>query len=174
MRRIMQEGDLIVAEVHSVNADKSYNLHTRNPKYGRLEPGVLVEVGHRQVKRQKHHMIALGRVGLILGNNGNLYLSNFKRNEVSNLKDIASPPNYLPADYQAIAVVANILRVLATEGLEISEILVKELGELVAQKGLETASLLKEESELREELLNRVRERIPKRIEEISSSLRKN
>jgi hypothetical protein len=63
---------------------------------------------------------------------------------------------------------------LATEGLEISEILVKELGELVAQKGLETASLLKEESELREELLNRVRERIPKRIEEISSSLRKN
>lgn len=50
----------------------------------------------------------------------------------------------------------------------------KELGELVGQKGLETASLLKEESELREELLNRVRERIPKRIEEISSSLRKN
>lgn len=42
MREIMQEGDLIVAEVHSVNNDKTYNLHTRNPKYGRLEPGMLV------------------------------------------------------------------------------------------------------------------------------------
>ena len=42
MRKIMQEGDLIVAEVHSVNNDKTYNLHTRNPKYGRLEPGSLV------------------------------------------------------------------------------------------------------------------------------------
>ncbi len=42
MREIMQEGDLIVAEVHSVNNDKTYNLHTRNPKYGRLEAGVLV------------------------------------------------------------------------------------------------------------------------------------
>ena len=42
MRKIIQEGDLVVAEVHSVNNDKSYNLHTRNPKYGKLEPGVLV------------------------------------------------------------------------------------------------------------------------------------
>jgi len=42
MRKIMQEGDLIVAEVHSLNADKTFNLHTRNPKYGRLEPGALV------------------------------------------------------------------------------------------------------------------------------------
>ena len=39
MRRIMREGDLVVAEVHSTNADHSCNLHTRNPKYGRLETG---------------------------------------------------------------------------------------------------------------------------------------
>lgn len=83
----MQEGDLIVAEVHSVNNDKSYNLHTRNPKYGRLEAGTLVEASHRQIKRQKHHMISIGKVGMILSNNGNLYLSNFRRNEATNLKD---------------------------------------------------------------------------------------
>jgi len=87
MRKIMQEGDLIVAEVHSVNNDKTFNLHTRNPKYGRLEPGVLVEVSHRQIKRQKHHMITIGKVGIVFANNGNIYLSNFRRNETTNLKD---------------------------------------------------------------------------------------
>jgi exosome complex component RRP4 len=87
MRKIMQEGDLIVAEVHSVNNDKTYNLHTRNPKYGRLEPGVLVELSPRQIKRQKHHIISIGKIGVILGNNGNVYLSNFKRNEHVNPKD---------------------------------------------------------------------------------------
>jgi exosome complex component RRP4 len=80
--------------VHSLNNDKTYNLHTRNPKYGKLEPGLLVEVSHRQVKRQKHHMITLSKVGIILGNNGNIYLSNFKRNEVTNLKDKISMQKY--------------------------------------------------------------------------------
>lgn len=87
MRKIMQEGDLIVAEVHSVNNDKTFNLHTRNPKYGRLEPGVLVELSPRQIKRQKHHIISIGKIGVILGNNGNVFLSNFKRNEYVNPKD---------------------------------------------------------------------------------------
>lgn len=83
----MQEGDLIVAEVHSVNNDKTFNLHTRNPKYGRLEPGVLVQLSPRQIKRQKHHIISIGKIGVILGNNGNVFLSNFKRNEYVNPKD---------------------------------------------------------------------------------------
>lgn len=78
---------MIVAEVHSVNNDKTFNLHTRNPKYGKLEPGLLIEVSHKQVKRQKHHMICLDGVGIILGNNGNIYLSNFRRSEMVNLKE---------------------------------------------------------------------------------------
>jgi exosome complex RNA-binding protein Rrp4 len=128
MRRIMQEGDLIVAEVHSVNNDKTYNLHTRNPKYGRLEPGTLIEASHRQVKRQRHHMVTIGRVGLILGNNGNLYLSNFRRNEANNLKDaVIVNEKYTPEEIKDITVVGNLLRVLSFEGLEISEVLVKEL-----------------------------------------------
>lgn len=36
MRKIMQEGDYIVAEIQSTNMDKTFNLHTRNPKYGKL------------------------------------------------------------------------------------------------------------------------------------------
>lgn len=38
----MEENDYIVAEVQTSNADKTYNLHTRNPKYGKLEAGVLL------------------------------------------------------------------------------------------------------------------------------------
>lgn len=50
--------------------------------------------------------------------------------------------------------------------------MLRELSEWVAAKGLEAVSIL-EEGEVREELLGRVRERIPKRIEEISLSLKK-
>lgn len=121
MRKIMQEGDLIVAEVHSVNNDKTYNLHTRNPKYGRLEPGSLVEASHRQIKRQKHHMITIGRAGIILGNNGNIYISNFRRNEVTNLKDaVIVHQKYTAEDMQDVTILGNLFKILSLEGLEIS------------------------------------------------------
>lgn len=146
MRRIMQEGDLIVAEVHSVNNDKSYNLHTRNPKYGRLEPGTLVQASHRQVKRQRHHMVTIGSVGLILGNNGNIYLSNFRRSQQNNLKDaVIEHPQLTAEEILEIGTIANLLRVLSFEGLEISEVLLRELCEWVKEKGIETVQILQEQ-----------------------------
>lgn len=114
MRKIMQEGDLIVAEVHSVNNDKTYNLHTRNPKYGRLEPGKLVEASHRQIKRQKHHLLSIGKVGLIFGNNGNMYLSNFKRNQATNLKEaLVQHQKYSKEEIQDMTIVGNLLKTLS-------------------------------------------------------------
>lgn len=69
------------------NADKTYNLHTRNPKYGKLEPGVLLQVPHKLIKKQKHHFITFSApstpeatVGIVLGNNGNIWLSGLNRN----------------------------------------------------------------------------------------------
>ena len=67
MRKTIKEGDLIVAEVidwiivqiHSINQDKSYNVHTRTQKYGQLEAGLMVNVPHKLIKRQKHHLIEL-------------------------------------------------------------------------------------------------------------------
>jgi exosome complex component RRP4 len=120
MRKIMQEGDLIVAEVHSVNNDKTFNLHTRNPKYGRLEPGILVELAPRQIKRQKHHMISMYKLGFILGNNGNVYLSNFKRSEVVNPKDEVVLEKYSEEMYSNISFFHNLLKLVSFEGLEIS------------------------------------------------------
>jgi exosome complex component RRP4 len=58
---------LIVAEVsiyfyiqiHSINQDKTYNVHTRTQKYGKLEAGLMIQVPHKLIKRQKHHLITL-------------------------------------------------------------------------------------------------------------------
>lgn len=36
MRKILAENDIACAEVHSINNDKSVNLHTRSLKYGRV------------------------------------------------------------------------------------------------------------------------------------------
>lgn len=68
-----------MAEVHSINNDRTINLHTPNAKYGSLEPGLLVEVNHKLIKRQKHHLIKIGKIFVILGNNGNVYLTNRNR-----------------------------------------------------------------------------------------------
>ena len=63
--------------------DKTYNLHTRNPKYGKLEPGVFLQVPHKLVKKQKHHLLNIQHketaVGMILGNNGNIWFSGVNR-----------------------------------------------------------------------------------------------
>lgn len=72
-----------------------------------------------------------------------------------------------------MAKIANLLRVLAVEGLEISELILKELMQFVNDREISISEVLIS-GELKEELLERVRERIPKRIEEISQSLKKN
>jgi hypothetical protein len=60
---------------------------------------------------------------------------------------------------------SNILKVLGFEGLEISELLLKELIEWARNHNMDATALLQEESELKSELLSVVRERIPSRIE---------
>jgi len=60
--------------------------------------------------------------------------------------------------------VGNILKVLGFEGLEISELLLKELLEWARKHNMNAITLLQEEGELKEELLSLVRERIPSRI----------
>lgn len=51
MRAIFAEKEYICAEVHSINNDKSVNLHTRNVKYGKLENGLFVKVNHYLIIR---------------------------------------------------------------------------------------------------------------------------
>lgn len=76
MRKFLQEGDLISAEVQNVFVDGSLSLHTRSLKYGKLSQGVLVKVFPSLIKRRKTHFHNLPcGASIILGNNGFIWIS---------------------------------------------------------------------------------------------------
>lgn len=71
MRRYLQEGDLLSAEVQAVGHDGLPALHTRSTRYGKLRQGVLVAVPAALVKRCKSHFHACDfGVSFVLGVNG--------------------------------------------------------------------------------------------------------
>lgn len=76
MRKHLQEGDLISAEVQSVFSDGSLSLHTRSLKYGKLSQGILIKVFPSYIKRRKNHFHHLPcGVSVIIGNNGYIWIS---------------------------------------------------------------------------------------------------
>ncbi|XP_067002913.1 exosome complex component RRP4 isoform X1 [Anabrus simplex] len=75
MRKYLQEGDLISAEVQQLYMDGSLSLYTRSLRYGKLSQGVLVKVFPSLVKRRKTHFHNLPcGASIILGNNGFIWL----------------------------------------------------------------------------------------------------
>ena len=75
MRRYLQEGDLICAEVQNIFADGSLSLHTRVLKYGKLSQGIMLKVAPGLIKRKKTHFHNLANgATLILGNNGYIWI----------------------------------------------------------------------------------------------------
>lgn len=75
MRRYLQEGDLICAEVQSNFVDGSLSLHTRVLKYGKLSQGIMMKVPPALIKRKKTHFHNLeSGASLILGNNGYVWI----------------------------------------------------------------------------------------------------
>ncbi|KAL0276290.1 UNVERIFIED_CONTAM: hypothetical protein PYX00_003889 [Menopon gallinae] len=75
MRKYLQEGDLISAEVHNVASDGALQLHIRSLKYGKLSQGFLVKVFPSLVRRRKTHFHNLPcGASLILGNNGYIWI----------------------------------------------------------------------------------------------------
>lgn len=76
MRKYLQEGDLISAEVQQVHSDGALSLHTRSLKYGKLAQGVLVKVFPSLIKRKKTHFHNLPcGASIILGTNGFIWIS---------------------------------------------------------------------------------------------------
>lgn len=76
MRKFLQEGDLVSAEVQNVHSDGSLSLHTRSLKYGKLAQGILVKVFPSLIKRCKTHFHNLTcGASVILGNNGFIWIS---------------------------------------------------------------------------------------------------
>lgn len=75
MRRYLQEGDIISAEVQNIYHDGSLSLHTRSLKYGKLGQGCLLKVSPSLIKRRKTHFHQLPcGASIILGNNGFVWI----------------------------------------------------------------------------------------------------
>ncbi|KAJ2946564.1 hypothetical protein O0L34_g12618 [Tuta absoluta] len=83
MRKHLQEGDLISAEVQSLFSDGSLSLHTRSLKYGKLPQGTLMKVFPSLIKRRKNHFHNLPcGISMIIGNNGYIWISAQKQDAV--------------------------------------------------------------------------------------------
>ncbi|XP_055380511.1 exosome complex component RRP4 [Condylostylus longicornis] len=75
MRKYLQEGDLVSAEVQNIFEDGSLSLSMRSLKYGKLSQGVLIKVFPSLIKRRKTHFHNLScGASLILGNNGFIWI----------------------------------------------------------------------------------------------------
>ncbi|CAB3236905.1 unnamed protein product [Arctia plantaginis] len=84
MRKHLQEGDLISAEVQSVFSDGSLSLHTRSLKYGKLGQGALIKVFPSLIKRRKNHFHHLPcGLSVIIGNNGYIWISPPEHNNLT-------------------------------------------------------------------------------------------
>ncbi|KPI95518.1 PREDICTED: exosome complex component RRP4 [Papilio xuthus] len=84
MRKVLQEGDLISAEVQSVFSDGSLSLHTRSLKYGKLVQGTLVKVFPSLIKRRKNHFHNILGISIIIGNNGYIWISPREKESTEN------------------------------------------------------------------------------------------
>ncbi|XP_071639161.1 uncharacterized protein Naam isoform X2 [Temnothorax longispinosus] len=97
MRRYLQEGDLICAEVQSIFADGSLSLHTRVLKYGKLSQGIMLKVPPMLIQRKKTHYHTLENgVTLILGYNGYIWIGasiqNVDKSEGGFTEDLSKIP----------------------------------------------------------------------------------
>lgn len=115
MRKLLQEEDLLSAEVQNVYQDGSLSLHTRSLKYGKLSQGVLVSVAPALIKRRKNHFHNLPcGVSVIIGNNGYIWISPIINVEVEgqggfvqNLEAISK------SDREAIVRIRNCIKALS-------------------------------------------------------------
>jgi len=133
MRNFFEEGDLLVAEVQAFFADGAMSLHTRSLKYGKLRNGQLVSVPPVLIRRLKSHFCSLpSGVDLILGLNGYIWISKHVRDyEKEGEEGFDSEAVYSnqnddidDATRTAIARVSNIIRVLASRSVPITDAIV--------------------------------------------------
>lgn len=77
MRSFFVEGDLVSAEVQSMQSDGSASLHTRSLRYGKLENGQCYVAPAYLIARQKQHCVTFESIGVevILGNNGYIWIT---------------------------------------------------------------------------------------------------
>ncbi|XP_050577887.1 uncharacterized protein LOC126916281 [Bombus affinis] len=123
MRRYLQEGDLICAEVQSTFVDGSLSLHTRVLKYGKLSQGIMLKVSPALIKRKKTHFHNLANgASLILGNNGYIWIGASKkdtdRSEGGFTQDLSRIPQ---ANREVCARLRNCILILAQCNIQLTD-----------------------------------------------------
>ncbi|KAJ7204756.1 exosome complex exonuclease rrp4 [Mycena pura] len=154
MRNFFEDGDLLVAEVQAFFADGAMSLHTRSLKYGKLRNGQLVTIPPLLVRRLKSHFITLPcGVDLILGLNGYIWVSkHVKEHEQEGEEGFDAETIYSnrndPIDNStrtAISRVTNIIRVLASHFVPLTDTLLLEAYEWTVENDTDAKGLLTED-----------------------------
>ncbi|KAL4709819.1 hypothetical protein ACJJTC_001273 [Scirpophaga incertulas] len=126
MRQLLQEGDLISAEVQNVFSDGSLSLHTRSLKYGKLKQGILLKVFPSLIKRRKNHFHNLPcGISVIIGNNGYIWISpNVQDVTVQEQKDEIANSDLQPVnqtDRETMARIRNCIAALVTSKMMLDD-----------------------------------------------------
>ncbi|WVQ99203.1 hypothetical protein IAU59_006335 [Kwoniella sp. CBS 9459] len=149
MREFLAEGDLLVAEVQAFFGDGAMSLHTRSLKYGKLRNGQLLVVSPQLIRRLKSHFHHIpppcGPTGvdIILGLNGYVWVSAGTTQEKREGGDgfdaegVYSDKNddITPEGRQAVSLISNIIKLVAAEGIPLTETLIGEAYNWVQQQG---------------------------------------
>ncbi|KAG5680110.1 hypothetical protein PVAND_009636 [Polypedilum vanderplanki] len=116
MRKLLQEEDLLSAEVQNVYVDGSLSLHTRSLKYGKLSQGILISVSPSLIKRRKNHFHNLPcGVSVIIGNNGYIWISPIVNVEIEGQGGFAQSLDAISkSDREAIVRIKNCVQALAS------------------------------------------------------------
>ncbi|KAF8629047.1 hypothetical protein AX15_003547 [Amanita polypyramis BW_CC] len=154
MRNFFEEGDLLVAEVQAFFSDGAMSLHTRSLKYGKLRNGQLVTVSPTLVRRLKSHFVALPcGVDLILGLNGYIWVSkHVKENEQEGEEGFDAEAVYSNQNDEidsstrvAISRVSNIIRVLASYSVPLSDTVLLEAYDWIMEQEGDVNDILRED-----------------------------
>ncbi|XP_012152326.1 nicotinamide amidase [Megachile rotundata] len=123
MRRYLQEGDLICAEVQSTFIDGSLSLHTRVLKYGKLSQGIMLKVSPALIKRKKTHFHNLENgASLILGNNGYVWIGASKQDTDRSEGGFAQDLSRIPQTIREVcARLRNCILILAQCNMQLTD-----------------------------------------------------
>ncbi|KAJ3197494.1 exosome non-catalytic core subunit rrp4 [Irineochytrium annulatum] len=130
MRSLLNEGDLISAEIQAFFGDGGASIHTRSARYGKLRNGSLVTVPSSLVKRSKSHFLTLTcGVDVILGLNGYIWVCKhvqFSQEAATQHEGLFSNENEDISDEIRLAIVrvCNCIHALTSQGCLISETLI--------------------------------------------------
>ncbi|WRT66131.1 uncharacterized protein IL334_003084 [Kwoniella shivajii] len=161
MREFLAEGDLLVAEVQAFFGDGAMSLHTRSLKYGKLRNGQLLTVPPQLIRRLKSHFHHIpppcgpSGVDIILGLNGFIWVSSGTSQEKReggegfDSEGVYSDKNddITPEGRQAISSVANLIKVLADQGIPLTDTLIEEASNWMNQNQLPIGPLVKNDEQ---------------------------